>query len=478
VKNFDLHVGRLVASGAVVLVGGGLFLWPAIGNGYPLLYFDTGAYIWTSIDRVVPPDRPIGYGLFMLTGRLAGSLWMPIMLQATVTSGLVLRTLLLVLPGSFGARLVSGSIVLALTALTTAAARYAAYVMPDIFVAWLVLGGCLLVFGRRVDQAGGAVAIFAAELVHNENIGLGLVFAGVLFCAASALPERSWRRRAAPLAMCTLAILVASLVSLAFGGGLSVTRGGPSFFLNRLSGGGVLTQVLATYCPDERWQLCAYQDVIAQQHADPWWLLWADDSPLQRIGWEQGGGEQSDVVAHALRCCFPAVLESGLQLSWQQLWQFRAQQDLPVLAPDSSAYKAVQTAFPREFAAFLASDQESGSPVRVEIMSTDDPRVFACFLGLAGMLAVACWALGLRRVAACLLVASVCVVINAFVGAFANGTVDRQQGRIAWMIPLWVFAAGVALAGSIRLQRPSRRNTTMSVLSTMARSNNAVRWRM
>ena len=52
-----------------------LLLWPAFWNVYPLVYPDSGSYLWTAIFLKPAFERPPGYGLFihLLSGGV--SLW-------------------------------------------------------------------------------------------------------------------------------------------------------------------------------------------------------------------------------------------------------------------------------------------------------------------------------------------------------------------------------------------------------------------
>jgi len=34
-------------------------------NGYPLVYSDTGTYIYSGFDKFIPLGRPVTYGLFL-----------------------------------------------------------------------------------------------------------------------------------------------------------------------------------------------------------------------------------------------------------------------------------------------------------------------------------------------------------------------------------------------------------------------------
>jgi hypothetical protein len=234
------------------------------------------------------------------------------------------------------------------------------------------------------------------------------------------------------------------MLNAGFGAGFTVSRGLPTFVVNRFATSGVLSRTLEVYCPASGWQLCNYQAVIGQPHPDPWWFMWAQDSPLQVLGWEQAGGEQSDVVIHALRCCFDDILSDSIEQSWRQLWAMRVDQELPRLPDDASAYVAIHDYFPSEFASFSGSAQQSGRPLLTEVFSTDNPRVFGVMTLLTLVMAVACWRNGQRSLAVLLVAAVATVALNAAVAGSINGVADRQQARIAWLIPFTLWAGVVA----------------------------------
>lgn len=52
-----LALWRDILDGAACIA---TLLWLALGNGYPLLHFDTGTYLRTAVDRLdAPVDRPL-----------------------------------------------------------------------------------------------------------------------------------------------------------------------------------------------------------------------------------------------------------------------------------------------------------------------------------------------------------------------------------------------------------------------------------
>ena len=48
-------------AGVPILLGAALLLWPALWNGYPLVFSDTGTYLSQAINHYVGWDRPIFY---------------------------------------------------------------------------------------------------------------------------------------------------------------------------------------------------------------------------------------------------------------------------------------------------------------------------------------------------------------------------------------------------------------------------------
>gem|GEM_PF-3661669 len=49
----------------LIVAGACLLLWTPLHNGYPLIYSDSGTYIFSGALSYAPSDRPIGYGLFI-----------------------------------------------------------------------------------------------------------------------------------------------------------------------------------------------------------------------------------------------------------------------------------------------------------------------------------------------------------------------------------------------------------------------------
>lgn len=172
-----------------------------------------------------------------------------------------------------------------MTVATTGVARYVSYVMPDDFAAWIVLGGLLVIFARRrLERAIAGLTIVLSVVVHNSNLPLGIAFGVVVLGTTACLrPSIDVRRLRDLLAVLVLGAATAAVMNWALGAGFTLSRGAPTFMVNRLAAAGVVSQRLETYCPQVGWQLCTSQQVIRQPHTDAgWWFLWGDDSPYAR----------------------------------------------------------------------------------------------------------------------------------------------------------------------------------------------------
>lgn len=454
-----------------VVAGGAALLWPAALNGFPLVYWDTGGYIWSSVDHMVLQDRPIGYGLLIAATRALGfhTLWAVVAAQALGTALLLYRATLSVFPAQQRGRGVQVLCLLLLVSLSTEVARYASFAMPDIFSAWVVPGAWLLVAGRgRLDPALGAAAIVVSVMTHNTNGFLAVAFGASLIVLGRWLPRTGLRRSILPFGASLAAVAAVGLLNWSMGAGLTISRGGPTFLVNRLAATGVLSDTLDAYCPAAAWTLCDYRDLIrARQSAgDDWWYLWGDDSPLQRLGWEQGGGEQSEIVLRAFECCTERIVWSSIQSSRKQVQQMDPRQDLPRLEDSTSASVAIRSIYPGDVQAYAGSVQQSGQAPLVALFPEHDPAIFGLLAVFALLAASLCWRFGSRPLALVLLSTLFYVVLNAIVVGSLNGVDGRQQGRVAWLVPFWLFVGVLALLAERRI--PAATPVTRATRTTWA----------
>ena len=118
-----------------LVLGVPLLLWPAILNGYPIVFSDTGTYLSQAIHRYVGWDRPVFYSLFMYALHLTLSTWPVVIAQAAIAVWVLDRTRAVFFPAVPRAWLWW---VLLMLSLATGMPWLAARLMPDLFTPLLV----------------------------------------------------------------------------------------------------------------------------------------------------------------------------------------------------------------------------------------------------------------------------------------------------------------------------------------------------
>src|SRR5450755_331949 len=60
-------------------------IWPALWNGYPIVFADTGTYLSQAMHRYLGWDRPVFYSLFIFALHLGLTTWPVILVQSGLT---------------------------------------------------------------------------------------------------------------------------------------------------------------------------------------------------------------------------------------------------------------------------------------------------------------------------------------------------------------------------------------------------------
>ena len=74
---------------AAVLAGAALLSWPALLNGFPLVYIDTVSYLGQTVMGEWPWDKTPAYGAFLHLFHWRLALWPAVAAQALIGSHLV-----------------------------------------------------------------------------------------------------------------------------------------------------------------------------------------------------------------------------------------------------------------------------------------------------------------------------------------------------------------------------------------------------
>jgi hypothetical protein len=140
-----------------------LLLWPALWNGYPIVFADSGTYLSQAINRYAGWDRPVFYSVFMLPLHWKLTVWPVVVAQALLTAWVLRAVCALLVPAMAGWAFVVG---VAGLALFTWLPWLVSELMPDVFTSLLVLVLGLIWVGRR---RSGLVVLAACMIATQQS---------------------------------------------------------------------------------------------------------------------------------------------------------------------------------------------------------------------------------------------------------------------------------------------------------------------
>jgi hypothetical protein len=148
-------------------------LWPALWNGFPIVFADTGTYLTQAIHHYAGWDRPVFYSLFMLPLHATVTLWPVVVVQALLAAWVLKLVCRALLPTMSTLTFVSGVFILSIC---TWLPWLVSELMPDLFTPLLVLVLCLLaaVPERLSPPQRVTLVALAAFLVATQQSSLPL----------------------------------------------------------------------------------------------------------------------------------------------------------------------------------------------------------------------------------------------------------------------------------------------------------------
>jgi hypothetical protein len=433
-----------------ILVGAAILLIPALANGYPFIFPDTGTYIVHAIERVGAADRPPYYSLLILPLHATVSLWPVAFAQACAAAASIRLAGWVIAEGFAGARYLG--VVAALTAFSSLP-WHAGQIVPDVFTGLIALWIFALAYGwERLSRAQRALlflVIAGAGATHQSHLPLLLA----LFAAAAAvrllqgygLPDAG---RVSALGAAAAALVAAAFLtySLALVGRFTLSPHGSVFLLARMLADGTAREYLAETCPGSGNPFCAERERFT---GDVAWFLWDPDGSVARLtvqlGPEPMRRAAGEVVSGVLATRPRQVALAAAANTLRQLGRFATLDTLcpPGCGVGSGVDSVVQRYFPREYPRMRDSRQMRGEWPIAAIRALDDVA-----LAVSALVAALLLARALRRsdsafVGLCALVLAT-LLANAFAAGALSGPTDRYQSRVIWLVPL------TALLGLVR----------------------------
>lgn len=418
---------RKNAGALAILAGAACFLWPAIVNGYPIVFSDTHAFLVQAAEPFMIWDKPWIYGPFLIAVSMRLTLWLPAIVQCLLLSHLLWLTA----KACDAARPLRHLALCAFLAAGTAAPWFASLLMPDLMAPVAVLCLFLLSFGerlRRWEQGwAGGVGTFAIAS-HLSLLVVGAV------CIAIGIAWRRGFAMAAPLAAAVWLLLLTNLIGF---GEFAISPYGSVFALARLVADGPARAVLAEDCPAAGWRLCEWTGRLPD---DSDAFLWDPQGPV----WTMPGGpiafapEASTIVRRTLLREPGAVARGAVGNSLRQLVIVRLGDTLEPAWLRETVALSLGKYFPlAELRRFEASLQARGElePVAAPFRVPQEALLILGGIATPVLLFVALRRRDTPRAGLAALVLAA-IVANAVATGALSKPHDRYQARIAWLLLL------------------------------------------
>ncbi len=425
-----------IAAGAATLA----LVAPALWNGFPLIFPDTGGYLQRPITGTLALGRSAIYGLFLVLGSPL-SFWPNILAQAALIVWLTALTLRV--HGLGGRSWLLLGVTAALT-VTTSLPWFTAQLMPDVLFPAGVLALYLLAFGgddmRRGERAGLCATIAFAIASHMAFMALALGLVAALLIAAMLRHFPAPRLALAGIALAG-GLLLAPLSNLAITGQFAFTPGGASFLFNRLVEDGLVSRYLDEECPDPTLRICPYRNEITTGY-DDW--LWRNDTPFWKLGgWKDYSGEERRIILATIGRYPLAHVTNAIAHSADQLVSFATE-----LATDDGANAHTTYTFreylPQLYPALMTARQQTGRLDVDPLNVIHIPVGALSILGLIGLLIFhRRMDLPPRAVALAATVLLALLVNAAVCGVFSHAA-ERYQSRLMPLAPFALMTLLVA----------------------------------
>jgi len=429
---------RFMLAGVPMLAA--IFLGVAAWNGFPIMYYDTGAYLAEGLSGAFMVERSPVYSLLLFFTGGGFSLWPVVILQALMTGYLIALTARTEVPRLSLAGLAGIGLGLMLL---TGIGWYVGQVEPDCMTA-LVMLGCYLLFFRlaALDTIARRLVIAITALsvaCHPSHLGLiaGFLLVGLALRFSVRLLPRLPRpdlKYASVAFVIALGLIFASNLVLARS--FFISRSGSVFVFARLMQDGIIQRLLHDTCPQSGYQLCPYQRQLPR-NANAW--LWGENSLFHREGgFANSQAEDDRMIVDSLKRYPLMQVKAALYDSVLQFFEFRTGDG--IVSQIQILWPELKLVSPSQLPAYARAHQQRQ---KIRFRELNMVHVTAGMLSLLGLALLLHHALLRRRWGEMGLPGLVLLVLvgNAIIcGTFSNPH-DRYQSRVMWLPTLVLFLA-------------------------------------
>lgn len=428
-----------IAACSAILVSSALLLIPAVLNGFPFIFPDSGDYlIFTP-----RPYRSPFYGLFIFFFHLNHWIWGPVIAQAIIVSWVM--SLFLCLRGE--RRPVALVCITAVLTVFSSLPYFVGFIMADIFtpIMFLLMYMLGFHFSDMTNRVRAYLLFLLCIAISSHVSHLTLALAAFPTLAALLLYSGySWKVVTRRAGIISMPIVLAALATLLFNNLVlktpSIAPAGANFMMANMVQYGPARAYLKNSCPKSGYKICAYAQNLPET-ADG--ILWISGIYDKMGGFDGMRQESCAIVRETIRK-YPAESLAMIGRNFiSGLWVHEPAAEFSPGTQISSLPELIE----KKFGLDALGSYENSAEIKGEIPHESIGLVDSIITPLS-FLALACLGIvaairGNRRDASLAAFAITAILLNTLLCTAISGVHDRYQARVTWLLPFCAMVLAV-----------------------------------
>ncbi|MDC1221251.1 hypothetical protein N8Z47_01125 [Salibacteraceae bacterium] len=411
---------------------------PALYNRYPLVYFDSGAYMEMAASLEPSFHRAIGYPLLMKLSGWMISNWPIVILQGLMVTLLSFRLVQLL---TIERQYWNHFLLVSVLSFSTSLSWYAAQLMPDIFTFLVALTTILIIVESKLSwkkMIGYSAILFVGLITHLSHIPmLLLVILSLLILKKVTKADVSRQKIGMLAAPLVLAFFFTCSYNAIWGYGFRMSMASNVFITANLGEMGILKMYLDENCPESSNALCEIKDKLPLETGG---YLWDGDAPVNHIsgGWEEMNDQCAPIVHDFLTK--PRYLKwlvfASVKATFKQMFQIELGSGLQYTYADGSPPSwPMHSHFKQELNEYLVSVQnKDASQLPIDFFKMLN------YISLFLSMLILGWAVLTKKLdeklALVLVVAFAFYFFNAAITGVLANIYERLQTRLLPLFPM------------------------------------------
>jgi hypothetical protein len=436
----------------LITLGFGTLILSVIGlyNGYPLVYSDTGTYIYSGFDKFIPFDRPITYGLFLRFFSFHYSAWFVIIIQNLITAFVIYEALKVFFDKSNHFNKIYYVIIFSLV-ITTGIGWYSNQLMPDFFAPVTILVFYILMQEKKISfytKATLCLILIYSLITHFSHLLIGTTLL-IVVIALKVILKHSFKQISFRRLYFIAALLFSSWIILP---GINylvekqfvLSKGSHVFLMAHLDDTGILEKFLKENCSSNEFKdckLCNYKDSLPTDLAS---FIWSGDILENTGGWKNSKDEYNKIIYETIKRPKYLLLNvyRSVTYGFIQLTKNEIGQGLSAYNKGSAPYGQIHWRFHNELNNYLNSRQNiwNGANLKFDFLN----HVQLILLIFSTLIVILLFTSSIRlkinpNTLEFLIFVIISIILNSFITAGLNSPCERFQARVVWLLPLSVM---------------------------------------